>query len=169
MADTGTLTVTPATRTATPTPKHAENYAGTSPITRASGTKKIALGDLAGVESGLNMVSVVVDAGAILLVPCDQPWEAVTRVGFADWNDCPNPAEHAAYLRYFFDALGATPTAVGADTVRLDVKRAVDGVAQLAELARVFVNYCSELEEAGAAAVAQTLSLGPGPWAIWWD
>jgi hypothetical protein len=128
-----------------------------------------AVADLQGVQPGLKMVSGPLDAGAILLVPCDQPWEAVVRVGFGGWNDCPNPAEHAAYLRYFFDTVGGTPTAVGHGTVRLDVTRDVGDITQLAELARVVVNYCSELDEFGVASVAQTLSFGPGPWSIWWD
>jgi uncharacterized protein DUF4253 len=126
------------------------------------------LGDISGVLPGIDMTGGMAPAGGVLLVPCSYPWESLTRIGYGGWNDCPSPAYQAAYLRYFYESVGAVPTTVGSDTVRFDVPRQPPDLATAVPLAKAVVNYCSELEAPDAiVAFTRILLAGPGSWSFW--
>jgi hypothetical protein len=128
------------------------------------------MGDISGVPQGIDMTGGMAPVGGVLLVPCGYPWEALTRIGYGGWNDCPSPAYQAAYLRYFYESVGAVPTTVGSDTVRFDVPRQPSDLLTAVPLAKAILNYCSELEAPGAVvAFTRILLAGPAPWSFWWD
>lgn len=109
---------------------------------------------------------------AIVYLPTDKPWEAAFLVPFGGWNECPEPEDMAAVLKYWFEIYGAVPAAITHDTLEMVVPDAIPREKALA-LAREHYLFCPDRvtqctrtgklgELAGDLSVSKV-------WYFWWD
>ena len=108
---------------------------------------------------------------AIGLFRADEPWQALARLGFGGWNDCPETAGHVARHRDWQARYGAVPCAATGDTLECLVASPPTTRKAAMKLAREHYFYCYDIVEQGTgdlATLAATLLKAP-VWYFWWD
>jgi len=107
----------------------------------------------------------------ILLVPTRQGYEVPAYLGFGGWNECPDPVEHVAILKYWHESYGAEPVTFAGDTLELLVPAAVQSEEGAMALAMEQYFYCMDIVDQGTGsidALADSLR-GSSIWFFWWD
>jgi hypothetical protein len=129
-----------------------------------------ALAQGAAAEAGLVLGGDWLGASMLLLVPCDQPWEATARAGFGGWNDCPAPPFQAAFHRQLAAAAGLEVRGLGRDKMLVYLSNPPHDPEAVLGVARLLTRYCNDLSiAADELEVARILLAGSEYWGFWWD
>jgi hypothetical protein len=108
----------------------------------------------------------------IALVPVEASWRVPLVLELPPWNDYPDPAEHAAILRYWNEKYGAEVVAMTAETVELHLAKPPATRAEALELAWEYELYndgaydrylADDLRELAAGLLDNEVLLA------WWD
>ena len=108
----------------------------------------------------------------VIHLPTDKPWEVPLLVPFGGWNECPDNADMAAVLKYWYEQYGAVPAAITHDTLELVLPKAVprDEAPTLAREHFLFcpdrVDQCTQSGTIGELAGDLSVST---VWYFWWD
>ncbi len=115
-------------------------------------------------ESGEPMVEVV-----LALLPTRHSWEVPAWLGFGGWNDCPDPVEHIAILKRWYDLYGALVTTLSRDTLEMTVKKPPKLLPL--ELATEHFIYCPDLvlQDTGSLDALAAYLQNRHIWHFWWD
>ena len=108
---------------------------------------------------------------SIALIPTCEPWQAIARLRFGGWNDCPYPEEHRMVMKYWFENHAAVPAALTHDIVEMYADRPVEEREDTLKLAREQYAYCYDIVLQGTETL-QALAAGllNNPyWYFWWD
>lgn len=108
---------------------------------------------------------------AIGLFAVAAAWEVFPKLGWGNWNECPEAAVHAAVHRYWGERYGAEVVAITQDVVQCIVARPPVEPAACMLLAREQYAYCEDIVEQGVGSIANlaaTLQNSPY-WYFWWD
>lgn len=107
----------------------------------------------------------------LALVPSSNPSDAPAHLRFGDWNDCPPPEIHVAYLRHWFERYGAVPIGIMHDVIELFVPRPPSTPEEAWDLACEQESYCSDIVTQGTQTVeCLAMELWHSPyWFFWWD
>lgn len=113
----------------------------------------------------------VVDAGALLLVPAGRPADIVAALGW--WggiNHGFSGADFSAVLRSWEDRFGAVPVSIGFDTMVVQVARRPDSPTQIDGLLREHYAFCPDNIDQGLEAEDYRAGLSDWThWHFWWD
>ena len=112
-----------------------------------------------------------VDSVWLSLVPVAHPWQAIQKLGFGGYNECPSPALLAALFREWHTACGAEPAVITGDIIECFVARPPQTEAQAWKLAVEQWLTCEDVVSQGTQSVrnlAKGLRLSP-TWYFWWD
>lgn len=109
---------------------------------------------------------------SIALLPITHGWEAAPLLNFGSWNNCPEPAVHAAVHQYWFEQYGAEVVTITHDTIEMRVSRPPllwDQAFALAEDQELY----AEFDQMGGGlnttrGLAASL-LESTVWHFWWD
>jgi len=107
----------------------------------------------------------------IALLSLNSPWEAFAYLNWGGWNDCPEPAVHCAFHKYWAERHGAEVVSITGDVVQCNVARPpTDRAASLA-LAREQYMYCYDIVAQGTETIAALAAglLNAHYWYFWWD
>lgn len=85
----------------------------------------------------------LLDEVVLALLPTRYCWEVPAWLGFGGWGDCPEPAEHVAVLRHWYELYGARIVTLSRDTMELTVADPPEG--DTLELAREHFVYCPDV------------------------
>lgn len=104
------------------------------------------------------------------LIPLQHPWEIFAALHWGGWNACPQPEEHCAIHRYWFEKYGAQVVGITQDSLECIVTKPPSTQAKSLELAKEHISYNGDL-----IASLETLSeyavtlLNAKLWHFWWD
>ena len=96
---------------------------------------------------------------------------AMPGLGYGGWNDCPNPHEHVALHRSWYERYGAEMATYSGDVVELYVRRPLTDPDEAMRVAREQYVYCTDIVDQGCGTM-QVLAdsiLGATFWYFWWD
>ncbi len=104
------------------------------------------------------------------LVP-GEPALVPLQLGYGNWNDCPEPAIHAAFARRWNARCGAIPAAFAGDIVEYRVMRPIADREQAISIAREQFCYCPDIVLQGTQTIERLAAdlLGARYWFFWWD
>jgi hypothetical protein len=128
---------------------------------------------LAPATSGPELLAehLVVDAGALLLVPVRRPADVVAALGW--WgatNHDRSGADITAVLRSWEDRFGAVLVSMGFDTMVVQVPRRPATPSEVDELLREHYAFCPDVIDQGVEAEGYRARLAEWPhWHFWWD
>jgi hypothetical protein len=108
---------------------------------------------------------------AIALLPTTTPWEVPAYLPFGGWNECPDPHEHLAVMKGWYELHGAEPFGYGGDVVEMFVTRPPQDLPGARALAREQYAYCADIVDQGTETV-EDLARGlvaSSAWFFWWD
>jgi hypothetical protein len=105
------------------------------------------------------------------LIELEDPAELFVRIGFGNWNDCPEAHVHTALHAYWRERFGAEPVAVSGDVVECVVARPPTEKPAALALAREQHAYCYDIVEQGVGTTAKLASSlrAAKYWYFWWD
>lgn len=107
----------------------------------------------------------------VIVLPTQDPAEAIAMLQYGGWNACPPPEEHVAAFRSWRERFGFEPVSIGHDVIEGRVtRRPADRTAALA-LARELYAYCPDIVDQGTenlATLAAILMVSDW-WFFWWD
>lgn len=103
----------------------------------------------------------------ILLVPTADGAEALARLRWAGYNDCPATEFHVAALRSWADRFGAELVGLSDDALELRVSRRPLTRDAALVLAREYLAYCPDAGETLAPVAARLMQ--SDWWFFWWD
>ena len=110
---------------------------------------------------------------ALALVSASAGWQVPALLGFGGWNNCPEPAVHAAVLRYWGERYGAELASLTSDGLELDIARPPHTPAAALELAWEYAEYCADgvdgLYEADNLPQLAASLLDADVVHLWWD
>lgn len=108
---------------------------------------------------------------SIALLPAAAAWEVPCLLKFGGWNECPEPAEHAAMFRQWDEKYGIQVLSMSGDTIEVSVQRPPATREEALALAWEQFVYCPDIVTQGTRTVdALAASLLDGPvWIFWWD
>ncbi|HXT87788.1 MAG TPA: DUF4253 domain-containing protein [Trebonia sp.] len=113
------------------------------------------------------------DGSALALVPASAGWQVPALLGFGGWNSCPEPAVHAAVLKYWGERYGAELASLTGDGLELDIARPPHTQAGALELAWEYAEYCADgvdgLYEADTLAQLAASLIDADVVHLWWD
>ncbi len=112
-----------------------------------------------------------VDSVWLSLVPVAHPWQAIQKLGFGGYNECPSPALLAALFREWHTACGAEPAVITSTAIECFVARPPQTEAQAWKLAVEHWLTCEDVVSQGTQSVrnlAKGLRRSP-TWYFWWD
>jgi len=112
-----------------------------------------------------------VDSVCLSLVPVAHPWQAIQRLGFGGYNECPSPALLAALFREWHSSYGAVPAVITSDVIECFVARPPQTEAQAWKLAVEHWLTCEDVvsqETQSVRNLAKGLWRAP-TWYFWWD
>lgn len=119
----------------------------------------------------LSAEHLVVDAGALLLVPAARPADVVAALGW--WgatNHDYSGADITAVLRSWEDRFGAVVVSIGFDTMVLQVPRRPQSPSEVDGLLREHYAFCPDVIDQGLEAEAYRAGLMEWThWHFWWD
>ncbi|MCU0914498.1 MAG: DUF4253 domain-containing protein [Planctomycetes bacterium] len=104
-------------------------------------------------------------------VPTPRSWEVPAYLFFGGWNECPNPEEHVALLRYWHEHYGADVITLLGDAIECTVSRPPSEREAALALAREQFVYSPDIVMQGTqtlSALAAALC-GGTTWFFWWD
>lgn len=107
----------------------------------------------------------------IIVLPTQDPAEAIAMLRYGGWNACPPPEEHVAAFRSWRERFGFEPVCVGHDIIEGRVSRRPTDQAAALALARELFAYCPDLVDQGTddlATLAAILMVSDW-WFFWWD
>jgi hypothetical protein len=108
----------------------------------------------------------------VTLIPAAAGWQVPAVLGFGGWNDCPEPAEHAAILHYWHDRYGVDLVAISGATTEFAVARPPRTRPEALAVAWDYVQYNDgDYDLYGAETLTDlAASLIAAPvWLAWWD
>lgn len=107
----------------------------------------------------------------VALVPTRNSWEAPAYLKFGGWNDCPNPEERVAALKYWYEQYGAQVVGITHDVVELGVTRPPAERMAALVLALEHYAYCYDLVDQGTDSISELAAtlLDASVWYFWWD
>lgn len=108
----------------------------------------------------------------VTLIPAAAGWHVPAALAFGGWNNCPEPAEHAAILRYWHDRHRADLVAISGATTEFTVARPPRTRAEALPLAWEYVQYNDGDYDLYGAETLTDLAAGllAAPvWLAWWD
>lgn len=115
----------------------------------------------------------VQDAAAVALVPAGAGWQVPALLGFGGWNNCPEPAVHAAVLRYWGERHGADLACLTGDGLELAVARPPRTPADALGFAWEYTSYCLDavdgLYRADSLAWLAASLIDADVVHLWWD
>lgn len=105
------------------------------------------------------------------LVAVEEPFQLFAKLGWGNWNDCPEPHVHVALHKYWGERFGSTPVALSGDVVECLVPRPPIEKADVLRLAGEQYAYCGDIVDQGFESVAKLASslAGAKVWYFWWD
>jgi hypothetical protein len=105
------------------------------------------------------------------LLKLSKPWESFAYLSWGGWNECPEPAVHCAFHRYWFERYGAEVVSMTGDIVQCIVARPPADRAASMELAREQYLYCCDIVEQGTQTIAALAAglMDAKYWYFWWD
>ncbi|RFP10613.1 MULTISPECIES: DUF4253 domain-containing protein [unclassified Duganella] len=105
------------------------------------------------------------------LVTVDEPFELFARLGYGNWNGCPEPHIHAALHASWAERFEAEPLVVTDSVVECEVARPCAERAEALRLAREHTAYCDDIVEQGVGSTGKLASslLASRYWYFWWD
>jgi hypothetical protein len=112
-----------------------------------------------------------VDSVWLSLVPVAHCWQAIHRLGFGGYNECPSPAVLAAVFRHWHTAYGAEPAVITGAVIECFVTRPPQTEDHAWKLAAEQWLVCDDIVSQGTESVrnlAKGLRLSP-TWYFWWD
>lgn len=107
----------------------------------------------------------------IALVPTQTCWHVPAYLRFGAWNECPQPEEHVALMRFWQRCFDAEVLGITRDVVEMRVGHPPSNKVDALKLAKQQYLYCQDIVDQGT----QTLeSLAAGllngtSWFFWWD
>lgn len=111
--------------------------------------------------------------GNVLLVLCPvaTPWTIPAFLNLGGWNYCPEPHEHVAIFRYWFEKFGAVPGFIAYDTFEFFVERPPKTKEDAIDLALKHSQYCPDTVDQGHETVMNLAAalLNCHFWHFWWD
>ncbi|MBQ7061077.1 MAG: DUF4253 domain-containing protein [Clostridia bacterium] len=122
--------------------------------------------------SGLQVSSMYGESRLILIkLPTVNPWEAAIYIPFGGFNECPEPSEMAAVLKYWYEKYGAVPAVITFDT--LDCRLTVpipeaDADAVLEEMAIFDIDIVEMIMMSSPEGFKKALTESH-IWSFWWD
>ncbi len=107
----------------------------------------------------------------LALVPTVIPWQIPAILRYGAWNDCPEPAVHAAAMKYWRTAYGAEVVGMSSDVVEMKVSRPPRSRDAALRLARQQYAYCYDIVEQGTNTLSNLAAclLDGTAWYFWWD
>lgn len=108
----------------------------------------------------------------VALVPAAEPWLVPVTLQYGSWNDYPDPAEHAAIMRYWHGRYGAEPVVWTGTTVEYAVARPPSTRADAIALAWEYRQYNDgEYDNYYADSLTDLAAslLNAPVWRMWWD
>lgn len=104
-------------------------------------------------------------------IPTTNPWEIAAYIPMGDFNGSPDPVEHTAIFKYWYQKYGAIPAVVTGDVWELYVERPPQTEAEVLELALSQYYYCPDVVDQGVGYIHARASelLGAKSWYFWWD
>lgn len=112
-----------------------------------------------------------VDRVGIVLVPTERSWEAPAFLNYGGWNECPEPAVHAAFLRRWHERYGAEVVSIGPDVMELAIARPVTDREEALALAGEQFLYSYDIVAQGTETLDRLAAhlLHATVWYFWWD
>jgi hypothetical protein len=107
----------------------------------------------------------------IALAPTERCWDAPAFVSFGGWNECPEPAEHVAMMKYWNQNYGAEIVGITDAVIEARALRPPRDRQAAMKLARQQYTYCPDIVDQGTETIsilAATL-LNHTQWYFWWD
>lgn len=107
----------------------------------------------------------------VALAPTTTCWHLPAYLRFGAWNDCPQPEEHVAMMRFWHRCWGAEVVGITRDVVEMWMGQPPSNKVDALKLAKQQYLYCQDIVDQGT----QTLeSLAAGlldgtSWFFWWD
>ena len=107
----------------------------------------------------------------IALVQVKNSWEVFAKLGYGDWNDCPEPHIHVALHKYWAETYKSSPVAILSDIVECYTPRPPVEQKESLALAREHFAYCYDIVEQGVGTVGKLGSSLQNSkfWYFWWD
>jgi Domain of unknown function (DUF4253) len=107
---------------------------------------------------------------SIGLIPTKQSWEVFAALRWGGWNACPQPEEHCAIHRYWFEKYGVQIVGMTQDALECTVTKPPSTQVESLELAREHIAYNGDLDSSieTLSEYAATL-LNAKLWHFWWD
>jgi hypothetical protein len=105
------------------------------------------------------------------LLEIQKPWETFAALNWGGWNACPNPSEHCAIHKYWYEKYGAEVAGITNDVVECIVTKPPLSRVESLELAKEHYLYCADIVDQGVGEIltlAATL-MTSRYWYFWWD
>lgn len=121
-------------------------------------------------HQALKSVSEEEICNAVAFIPGHDAGRVFQELSMGAYNDCPNPAQHAAVARYWQEEYGALPCFITSDIIVYYVAQPV-GKDCAMQLAEEHMAYCPDIvmqEDWNISTLAHTLQQSHF-WYFWWD
>jgi len=105
----------------------------------------------------------------LILLPVSEGWQVPAFLQYGGVNDCPQPEEHVAMLRWWHERYGAELVWLFTDSVYLRIVRPPCDPTVARGLAREQLVYCSSIEAASTIESLAGLLNRATVWYFWWD
>ena len=108
---------------------------------------------------------------AYALIPTTSPWETPAFLNAGGWNECPEPAEQCAVMKYWHGRYGAEVVATTGSVIEMRAARPPTDWEGAMTLAREQYEYCPDIVEQGTQTLARLGAslLNGSVWFFWWD
>lgn len=107
----------------------------------------------------------------IALVPATTCWHVPAYLRFGAWNECPQPDQHVALMRFWQQSWGAEVVGITHDIVEMYVRKPPSNKVDALKLAKQHYLYCQDIVDQGTQTLEAlaAILLGSTVWHFWWD
>jgi Domain of unknown function (DUF4253) len=105
------------------------------------------------------------------LISVKNPWEIFATLQWGGWNSCPQPEEHCAIHRYWFNKYGVQVVGITHDSLDCFVTKPPESREECLHLARELTIYNGEFIESGIGTLSNIAAMLSNSkfWYFWWD
>ncbi len=107
----------------------------------------------------------------IALVPTTTCWQVPAYLRFGAWNECPQPEEHVALMKFWQQCWGAEVVGITRDVVEMRVGKPPSNKVDALKLAKQQYLYCPDIVDQGTQTLESLAAclLNGTSWFFWWD